>query len=231
MVNHDTVELHQWIADYFSCLPADFVVMDGLQGLQNGPLPGGSSRASALTPNQKNLRCILASRDALAIDTVETNIINWDYSTVKYLSFLTHRGEAGTKPGKSKITLRGNPKDIVVLGNKKVDDVRTNFNGNLPMAGGEKLTAQKLTKPAITITSAAFSGQNLNLNLTLSNSTNDNVVKIDVYIDEAYKESFNTGMANVSLDASRLSVGSHNIEVRAYTKFMSCATAATTAVK
>jgi uncharacterized protein (DUF362 family) len=231
MVNHDTVELHQWIADYFSCLPADFVVMDGLQGLQNGPLPNGSSRASALTPNQKNLRCILASRDALAIDTVETNIINWDYTTVKYLSFLTYRGEAGTKPGKPKITLRGNPKNIVVLGNKKVDDIRTDFKGNLPMAGGDKLTAQKLTKPTITITSAAFSGQNLNLELTLSNGANDNVVKIDVYIDGAYKESFNTDMANVSLDASSLAAGSHNIEVRAFTKFMSCATAVATAGK
>jgi len=99
------------------------------------------------------------------------------------------------------------------------------------MAGGEKLTAQKLAKPAITITSSAFSGQNLNLDLTLSSGANDNVVKIDVFIDGAYKKSFNTGMAKVSLDASSLSVGSHNIEARAYTKFMSCATAATTATK
>jgi hypothetical protein len=202
-----------------------------LQGLQKGPLPDGSSKASALTPNQKNLRCILASRDALAIDTVETNIINWDYTTVKYLSFLTRRGEVGTKPGKPKITLRGETKDIVVLGNKKVDDIRTDFKGNLPMAGGEKLTAQKLTKPAITITSAAFSGANLNLALTLSSGANNSVVKIDVYIDGAYKESFNTGMANVSLDTSSLAAGSHSIEVRAYTQFMSSAAATVTAVK
>ena len=237
MINHNTVELHQWIADYFSCIPADFVIMDGLQGLQKGPLPGGSSEAAALTPNQKNLRSILASKDALAIDTVETNIINWDYTTVKYLSFLSQRGEAGTKPGKPKITLRGDPKDIVVLGNKKVDDLRTTFNGEssmggeAPMAGGNKLTTAQLAKPTVTINSAAFSGTNLNLNLTLSSGANDNVVKIDVYIDGAYKKSFNANMANVSFDASSLAVGSHNIEVRAFTKFMSSATAAAAAVK
>jgi len=237
MINHNTVELHQWIADYFSCIPADFVIMDGLQGLQKGPLPGGASEAAALTPNQKNLRSILASKDALAIDVVETNIINWDYTKVKYLEYLTQRGEAGTKPGKAKITLRGDPKDIVVLGNKKVDDLRTNFDGesnmggNAPMAGGDKLTSAQLTKPTVTINSAAFSGTNLNLALTLSSGANDNVVKIDVYVDGAYKSSFNTGMANVSLDASSLAAGSHNIEVRAFTKFMSCAVDTKTATK
>jgi uncharacterized protein (DUF362 family) len=230
MINHNTVELHQWIADYFSCIPADFVVMDGLQGLQKGPLPSGASEAAALTPNQKNLRTILASKDPLAIDTVETNIINWDYTTVKYLEYLTQRGEAGTRPGKPKVTLRGDPKDIVVLGNKKVDDIRTdyegegNMGGNAPMAGGNKLTSAQLTKPTVTINSAVFSGSDLNLILTLSTGTNNNVVKIDVYIDGAYKKSFNTDTANVSLDVSDLAEGSHDIEVRAFTKFMSSAT-------
>ena len=230
MINHDTEQLHQWIADFFSCIPADFVVMDGLQGLQQGPLPGGASEAAALTPNKKNLRCILASRDPLAIDIVETNIINWDYTTVKYLSYLTQRGEAGTKPGKPKIILRGAPKDIVVLGNRKVDDIRTNFNGNLPMAGGSRLTSAQLTKPTVTINSAVFSGSKLNLGLALSSDANDRVVKIDVYVDGAYKESFNSGMGNVSLDATGFDSGSHNIEVRAYTKFMSCSTAVAAAV-
>jgi len=231
MINHNTEQLHQWIADFFSCIPADFVVMDGLQGLQQGPLPEGSSEGTALTPNRKNLRCILASRDALAIDVVETNIINWDYSTVKYLSYLTRRGEAGTKPGKPKIILRGSPKSIVVLGNRKVDDIRTNFKGNLPMAGGNRLTPAQLTNPAVTINSAVFSGTNLNLGLALSSGADDKVVKIDVYIDGAYKESFNSGLGNVSLDASGLASGSHNIEVRAFTQFMSCDTKTITAVK
>jgi uncharacterized repeat protein (TIGR02543 family) len=229
MVNHDSINLHEWIADYFSCLPADFVVMDGLQGLQNGPGTGNS--LSALQSNQKNLRSILASKDPLAIDTVEANLVNWNYATVPYMTYLAAKGQAGGKPNGRTIPLRGNPKDIVVLGNKKVDDLRTNYDGNLPAAGGNKLTSAQLTKPSVTITSAAFSGSTLNLALTLSNGADDNVVKIDVYIDGSYKKSFNANMANVSLDASGLSAGSHNIEARAYTQFMSGATATTTAVK
>ena len=228
MVNHDSINLHEWIADFFSCLPADFVVMDGLQGLQNGP--GTGSSLSALQSNQKNLRSILASKDALAIDTVEANLINWDYTTVPYMKYLSAKGQVGGKPNNRVIPLRGDPKDIVVLGNKKVDDIRTNFDGNLPMAGGSKLTSAQLTKPAVTINSAAFSGTKLNLGLTLSSGANDKVVKIDVYIDGAYKGSFNSGMDNVSLDAPGLAAGSHNIEVRAYTKFMSCSTASASAV-
>jgi len=236
MVNHSSVLLQDWIVDYFSCLPADFVVMDGLQGFQNGPLSG--SDVTSLATHQKNLRSILASKDALAIDVVETNIIGWDYNTVPYLTKLTTKGEvfARGEIGKTnprKITLRGNPKDIVVLGNVKVDDVRGDYNSNNqdPNNPGRKLTTAQKTKPTVSITSAAFSGNNLNFALTLSGGANDNVVKIDVYIDGAYKGSFNTGMENVSLDASDIASGSHNIEVRAFTKFMSCATATKTATK
>jgi len=234
MVNHSSINLHEWISDFFSCLPADFVVMDGLQGLQNGPGTGGN--LSALQSNQKNLRSILASKDALAIDTVEANLINWNYSTVPYMKYLAAKGQVHARGeiGKTNprmIPLRGNPKDIVVLGNKKVDDVRTNFNGNLPPPGGDKLTTAQLTKPVVIINSATFSETDLNLTLTLSTGVDNNVVKIDVYIDGAYRKSFNTGMANVSLDASSLAPGSHNIEVRAFTKFMSGAAAAAAAVK
>jgi uncharacterized protein (DUF362 family) len=235
MVNHSSVLLQDWIADYFSCLPADFVVMDGLQGLENGPLPNANSPATLAT-HQKNLRCILASRDALAIDMVEANIIGWDYTSVPYLTNLTVKGEVFArgeigKPNARKIPLRGNAKDIVVLGNVKVDDVRGDYNStnkdlNNP---GVKISSAKKTKPTVTIESAAFSGSSLNLNLTLSTGVNDNVVKIDVYIDGEYAASVNNRMTAVSLDASGLSAGQHNIEVRAYTDYMYSATAVTTA--
>jgi len=229
MVNHSSINLHEWIADYFSCLPADFVVMDGLQGLDNGPGTGNSLQA--LQAKQKNLRSILASKDPLAIDIVEANLMNWNYTTVPYMTYLAAKGQVGGKPNNRVIPLRGDTKDIVVLGNKKVDDVRTNYDGNLPPPGGDKLTSAQLTKPTVTITTSAFSGTNLNLVLTLSSGTNNSVVKIDVYIDGVYKNSFNTGMTNVLLDTASLAAGSHSIEVRAYTKFMSSATATTTAVK
>jgi len=229
MVNHDSINLHEWIADYFSCLPADFVVMDGLQGLDNGPGTGNS--LTDLQAKQKNLRSILASKDPLAIDTVEANLMNWNYTTVPYMKYLAAKGKVGGKPNGRTIYLNGDTKNIIVLGNKKVDDIRTNFQGNLPPPGGDKLTSAQLTKPTVSITSAAFSGSNLNIALTLSSGANDSVVKLDVYVDGAYKKSFNTDMANVSIDAASLAAGSHDIEVRAFTRFLSSASANAAAVK
>jgi len=229
MVNHDSINLHEWIADFFSCLPADFVVMDGLQGLDNGPGTGGN--LAALQAKQKNLRSILASKDPLAIDIVEANLENWNYTTVPYMTYLAAKGKLSGKPNGRTIYLNGNTKNIIVLGNKKVDDIRTNFAGNLPLPGGDKLTAAQLTKPTVSITSAAISGSNLNIALTLSSGANDSVVKLDIYVDGSYKKSFNTNMTNVSLDAASLAAGSHDIEVRAFTRFLSCAAANTAVVK
>jgi hypothetical protein len=236
MVNHAAINnFHGWIADYFSCLPADFVVMDGLQGLQNGPLPHDAGSEALLAQHQKNLRCILASKDSLAIDIVEANIMNWDYATIPYFATLTTkgqvfaRGEIG-KPNGRVIPLRGDPKDIVVLGNVKIDDVREDYEGTMaPMMPGDKISAAKKTKPTVAINSAAFSGPNLNVNLTLSTGVYDNVVKIDVYIDGKYAASFKSGMTSVSLNTAGIGGGSHNIEVRAYTNYMYSATATATA--
>jgi len=239
MVDHNKIDLMDWIADYFSVLPADFVVMDGLQGLEYGPLPQASS-AEELAAMQKNLRCILASKDPLAIDTVMANIIGWDYAKVRYLAKLAGRsevfarGETGKQVAK-KIPLRGDPKDIVVLGNVKVDDVRGDYEsggyGDPSLVGGAKISAAQKTPPTVAINSAVFSDSYLNLNLTRSIGASNNAAKIDVYIDGKYAASFKGSMSNVSLDASGLAAGLHNIEVRAYTNYMCSATAATTASK
>jgi len=241
MVDHGKTDLMDWISDYFSVLPADFVVMDGLQGVEDGPLPSGT--AAELTASQKNLRCILASRDPLAIDTAMANIIGWDYAKVRYLVNLAGRGEVFArgeigKPNPRKITLRGDPKNIVVLGNKKVDDVRGDYEargyGDPVNVGGEKISMAQKALPTVTIHSAEFSGANLAINLSRSIGAYDNVVKLDVYIDGVYKNSFDPATASnvgISLDASSLAAGSHSIEVRAFTRYMYSATATTTAVK
>lgn len=229
MVNHASINLHDWIADYFSCVPADFVVMDGLQGLQNGPLPGVSN-AAGLAQHQKNLRCMLASKDALAIDTVAANIVGWDYTTVPYLAKLNEKGQVGGKPNGRVIQLRGNPRDIIVLGNKTVDDVRGAYAGNMGAGNtGSKIAQADQAKPTVTITSAVFSGPTLTMELELSNGHHNNVVKIDVYIDGAYRASFNTGMNSITLELPNVAAGSRSIEVRAFTRFMYSATAHTLA--
>jgi uncharacterized protein (DUF362 family) len=245
MVNHASNNLMDWIADYFSVLPADFVVMDGLQGFQNGPLPNGNTVAGALTPNQKNLRCILASRDSVAIDVVASNIVGWDYANVSYITKLAGKGEVyargqiGNTTNPRKIPLRGNPKNILVRGAVKVDDIRGAVNysstgyGNPATVGCTEITVQQKTPPTVAITSSAFSESNLNLTLSLSIGAYDGAVKVDVYVDNVYKGSYDPAGAavTVSVDVTGISAGSHNIEVRAFNKYMYCTTATATAVK
>ena len=193
--------------------------MDALQGVQHGPTPFFSyvGGPSFLADHQKNMRSIVASRDGLAIDVVGTNITNWNPDTVPYLTYLTNAGRVGN----------GNPENIVVVG-KKVDDLRTNFAGRDPMAGsGERLTEAELTKPTLTITSAAFSGSNLNLGLTVSANTN----KVDVYIDGLYAGSASENFANVSINPGTVASGIRNIRVYAFNRHMAHIAANTTAVR
>jgi len=220
--------LHKWVADYYAAMPADFVIMDALQGCDEGPLPPVSG-----TTNLKKMCSILASKDGLAIDTVLANVIKVDYTKVGHLVYLTARGEVGTKPGK-RLPVRGNPEDITVVGNKKVHDLRdgvtfsgnvtTGLNGNI---GNTRLDATQLAKPTVDIHSAQFIGQNLALNLDVSADT----VKVDIYIDNVYIRSVNSGLNKILIDASKIAAGSRAIKVEAYTNYMAYETATITAVK
>jgi hypothetical protein len=229
MVNHGTLGLHQWIADYYAVLPAHFTIVDALQGLQRGPLPGGSNETMALTPNQKNMRSILASRDGLAVDVVQANIMNFDYSNIPYLTFLTERGHVGTHPDRPVLPVIGDPRDIIVLGNISVDDIRENFEGNTPVTPntGRRLTSADLVQPAISIISASFSGENLYLDLDVSANT----VKVDVFIDGIYAGSVNNNLSGITINTSQFPGGSRVITVRSYTRFMRHNAAFITAVK
>jgi uncharacterized protein (DUF362 family) len=225
MINHDGPNFHNWIADYYTVLPADFAIMDGLQGLEYGPTPCFDKNGIGnIADAQKNMRLILASRDGLALDTVEANVIRWNYDEVKYLKSLTERGQVGVAPKEIK-TVRGNPKNITVVGNVKVDDVRTQFRGSLPLNGGAMLTATQLTQPTVNITSAAFSGQNLNIKLDLS----ANVVKVDIHIDGTYVGSFEGN--DITFNPGTLTSGSKQITVHAFSRYMRQNTATTTATK
>jgi uncharacterized protein (DUF362 family) len=64
--NPPRTNLHYFIHDYFMCRPVDFVVMDGLQSIQNGPASTGTTQL--LSEDQMNMRLILAGSDPIAVD-------------------------------------------------------------------------------------------------------------------------------------------------------------------
>ncbi|NLG83185.1 MAG: hypothetical protein GX493_00955 [Firmicutes bacterium] len=52
---------------HYLCRPADFVIMDGLQGIQNGPTPSFAlTGTDNIEKAQMNMGLILAGRDAVA---------------------------------------------------------------------------------------------------------------------------------------------------------------------
>jgi len=221
--------LHKWLADYYSVMPADFTVMEALQGVDQGPLPPAGD------PNAlKRMNSMLASKDGLAIDTVLSNIIKVDYARVGHLVYLTQRGEVGTKPN-HRLKVRGNPNDITVLGNKKVHDLRdgVNFSGSISTGLGEgsisttRLSEEQLAKPTVAVTSAEFIGNNLILNLNVS----ANAVKADIYIDNVYIRSVNDGLDYIVINTSAIAGGSHNITVFVYSSYMAYGEASAAAVK
>jgi len=223
MVQHGSRHVCQFTADYFSVIPAHFTIVDALQGLEHGPVPQGNA---AVTAAQKNMRSILASRDALAADIVQANIMNFNYSTIEHLMFVAERGEVGTHPDRPRIPVRGNPENISVRGNIRVDDIREHFAGGLPATSGSRLTAGQLAAPTVTIQSAVFADQNLVLNLAVSANTNT----VAVYVNGDFAGRFSDVLDAIVLDASELSNGD-NIMVYAYTRFMANAVAYTTVIR
>ena len=107
-----------FIRDYYGLRPADFVVMDGLQGLAHGPMPflddsGTYEYGSSL----ENMRLIVAGQNAVAVDTIEALIMKCDPKKVPFLTKLEADGMGPTDPTR-----------IDVVG-KAVADVATAFAG------------------------------------------------------------------------------------------------------
>jgi uncharacterized protein (DUF362 family) len=108
----------EFIRDYYGIRPADFVVMDGLQGLEHGPLPvwddGGAFDYASAT---KNMRLILAGKDAIAVDTIQALVMKCDPKKVPFLTVLDSDGLGTTDT--AKITVSG----------RQVAEVATSFAG------------------------------------------------------------------------------------------------------
>jgi uncharacterized protein (DUF362 family) len=95
-----------FIRDYYGFRPADFVVMDGLQGLQHGPLPvWDDSGTYDYSSSIMNMRLVLAGKNAVAVDSVAASVMKCDPRKVPFLSKLEAAGLGTTQM--ARITLLG----------------------------------------------------------------------------------------------------------------------------
>ena len=113
VINHAWEPLHDFIRNYYSARPVDFVLTDGLQGLQYGNACQG---APGYEEAKMNMRLLLASKDPVAVDSVHSCIIGVDPEKVKHLKDLARDGFGTIDTSK-----------ITVVGNARVDEVKKPF--------------------------------------------------------------------------------------------------------
>ena len=207
IIPHDNLEFHKFLADFYACRPVNLVVMDALQGLDNGPTPCFDlTGITDITTCQKNMRTILCSKDGLAIDTVETNIINYDIDTVDYLNFLR-----AMKVGNGLI------QNITVVGNIGIKDIRQDFAGSLPAYKVQRIPASEMTVPAVAITGFEADGANVKFSITPSGD----VLRTEIYINGELKEI----VKDNSKTSFNLPASSGTVSVKVYNRRMFEATA------
>lgn len=165
-LDHDKAQLDKWIHDWFMARPIQFAVIDGLQGIQNGPTPCFEmTRCTDIRQDQMNSRLIIASRDCVAADTVESLIMQWDPAAVGYLGYLEKSG-AG-KCNVAKIRVVGKP----------VDEVRQDFKGTAPQGKFGKRTPPHIEMKATVVKDDS---------LTLTLAADPQIVKIEAYREGRY---------------------------------------------
>ena len=86
----------EFIRDYYAIKPADFVVVDGLQGLEHGPLPVLDQSSYDYATSTKNMRLILAGRNAVAVDATLALVMKCDPKKVPHLTKLEADGRGST---------------------------------------------------------------------------------------------------------------------------------------
>jgi uncharacterized protein (DUF362 family) len=164
IISHNPAELHQWIHDYYLCRPVEFVVIDGLQGMENGPTEREYQTGIKLKEVQKNMRIIMAGRNAVATDAVAALIIAQDPSRVNHLVHL-HNSGMGTV-NSARIRVKGT----------MVQNIREPFGHWSTVAINSMF--DDFTPPAFEVNSWSLAGNQLIIDL----ATDEEVVKVEVAV-------------------------------------------------
>lgn len=200
MVSHKIVdgELDKWIYDYYCAKPIDYVIVDGLQGFQSGPVPMSQDRKET---DKMNMGVMLAGKDAVAVDTICSLVVGWDPESVGYLKlFKEHKDQ-------------GRLEQILVKGGY-VDDLRKYFTIKRPELGGVQITDHN--GPKLTV-----SGVDIQDNMLVAEyQTDSDTFKMEAYIDGYFRHSAGPELSSpLSLDVSGMENGSHTLQLISYDRF------------
>jgi uncharacterized protein (DUF362 family) len=160
--------LNNWIHDFYMCRPVDFVIMDGLQGIQNGPLCHVYLNGTTeISEDQMNMRLILASSDPIAIDAVGALLAGHDPLLMPHLVTLHNDSLGCCDPRFIRINgiKVGDEKQDYEIADSGVHSKYTDFDG-----------------PTFSIETCYVLDNELHFNLTVD----EDVTKVEVTIDGLY---------------------------------------------
>jgi uncharacterized protein (DUF362 family) len=199
-IDHDNrTHLHQWIHDFYACRPVDFVIMDGLQGSDNGPVASGYS---SLSQAQRNMRLILAGSDPIAVDAIESLIMAHDPQKIPHLVYLHNDGYGCA-----------NPALIEVLG-EAVEDIRVDF----------KISDSGLLSKFTDFVSHDYTLNTISFNnneVIMSIYDTSNLGRIEITIDgQRYEQMFIGGFNHIVIPLNSITLSDSTMDVRFVDKYL-----------
>lgn len=210
VIGHTWDALNHFIHDYYSARPVDFVLSDGLQGLAWGPSAHG---APSYEEARMNMRLIMASKDAIAHDTVQSWVVGVDPEKVPYLRDLAQEGFGTMDPAK-----------ITVAGNARVDEVKKAF----PFAGGligavaghgaRKALYDDFTPPRISIRELTIRDNRL----IARAEAEPKAVKVEMHIDGRLVKSFDRDFHDMACGIGDLPDGAHTAAFYCFDRLYNC---------
>lgn len=203
MVSHKITdgELDKWIYDYYKAKPVNYVIVDGLQGFQSGPVPMSSERKET---DKMNMRMVLAGRDPVAVDTVCCLLMGWDPESVGYLNLFRERDGLGDT---ASIRLKG----------ASMDHIRTHFTIYKENLGGKPVaehTGPKLFGSAVT------DGDSMVIRYKAGEGTKRVEAYIDGIFQTAQKVQEGEESGTIRLTMPGLHMKDHKVSVAAFDRFL-----------
>jgi hypothetical protein len=201
-LSHAPYDLPRHIVDLNLCRPIDFVVVDGLRGMTDGPI--GSQLISP------PMQMIMAGRDPVAVDTIGALTIGYELASIVYLDMAQNVGLGLADV--SRITVRG----------RFVSEVRRDF----PVPYGDPPARRAESQPPTVEILSPAEGATVWGVIAVEATASDNVgvVKVEFYVDDVLIETV-TGAPfdyaqdrpyRLSLDTATFSLGPHTLKVVAY---------------
>jgi len=177
-IDHGFENLHKWLHDYYLLKPVDFVVIDGLQGFDHGPV--GIDELT-MEEMQHNMRLILAGKEALSVDAVCGNIMSLDPSFANYMVYLDQEEyHVGTI----------DPRFIRVKG-KKIQEIRELFPHNSDVTNAAIYT--DYTAPIIDVSDPVVEGNTISFEIGFDEDLNKLELEVNgILIDEVCIGEFST---------------------------------------